>query len=110
MRLAMKRCLKCQQEKAAADYYLTAQGLPANTCKKCHNAACLARKKSNPDYRRKQYVAKKRWELRNPQRVRTHQRRCHGRLIWDPQQAGVPSLCRELEAAMWLLYEAISAR
>ena len=106
----MKRCLKCQQEKAAGDYYLTAQGLPANTCKKCHNAACMARKRSNPEYRQRQQAAKKRWEQRNPQRVRTHHRRCLGRLIWDPRQPGVPSLCRELEAALWQLREAAAMR
>jgi len=110
MRLAMKRCLNCQQVKPVADYYKQAGGrtcLPL--CKVCHNAACLARKKSNPDYRARQYAAKKRWEQRNPQRVKTHRLRCLGRLIWDPRQEGVPSLCLELEAALQKLREAIAA-
>ena len=107
----MKTCLSCHQAKAEADFYRQGNSLRLqNRCKSCHNAACQERRRTNPEYRARQYAAKKHWEVHNRQRVRLHQRRCHGRLIWDPYRADVPSLCREVEAAMWLLFESISAR
>ena len=105
----MKRCLNCQQAKAAAEYYKQAGGTLQSRCKRCHNEACAVRRQTKLDYRKRQYLAKQSWNQRNPQRVKTHRLRCLGRLIWDPRQEGVPSLCRELEAALWSLREAISS-
>lgn len=99
----MKKCLQCGQVKAAAGFY-GAMG----ACKACHNAACVARRRRDPAYQARQYAAKRRWTLANRQTVRVHQRRGHGRLIWDGPKAA-PLICQQAEAALWALWDAISA-
>lgn len=107
MRLVMKRCLKCGRELPEAEFYKAAPDRLMQACKTCHNAACHARRRMNPAYRARQQAAKKRWEGLNRGRVLLHNRRCQGRLIWDPREPGVPLICRELESLLHGLNEAI---
>ena len=93
MQSGMKRCLKCGLVKAEADFYKLKQGGLQTRCKGCHNAACKARKASDAGYRQRQYLAKKRWEARNPKRVRAHQ----GKLLFSEAH---PVLLQEVESAL----------
>jgi len=106
----MKHCSSCQQDKPLSEFYPQANGNGwQSKCRRCHNAACAARRRADPTYRARQYQAKQRWNQRNPAKVQIHLRRCLGRLIWDPRLPGVPEICREVESALWQLREAIAA-
>lgn len=106
----MKLCSKCGLEKPDSAFYPQRNPSCLQTlCKPCHNAACVARRRASPAYRQRQYQAKQRWNQRHPDKVNIHLRRFHRQLIWDPRLPDVPDPCREAEAALWRLREAISA-
>ena len=101
----MKNCSTCGLEKPLSEFYRQANDTPVSKCRSCYNAACQARKLTDPGYRFRQYKAKRRWVLQNRNRDRMHGRRCHGRLIWDQQP--VPAPFQETEAALWSLCDAL---
>jgi hypothetical protein len=94
--MATKLCGACARKLPLSQFYWnkTAQ-CHASRCKKCHNAACWARRKNDPAYRARQYQAKLRWTQRNPVAKREHE----GRATFtrkDPEewQAAEALLCR----------------
>lgn len=73
----MKTCTKCSETKAFSEFYLVSKTKkPRAVCKKCHNAAGIARAKADPE---KHNARSKAWRQANPEKwiatVRAWQKR-----------------------------------
>ena len=64
-------CTKCGE---AGEFYSSKKQV-FTVCKRCWNAACVARKKADKGYADRQYKARRAWALANPERKMVHEGR-----------------------------------